>query len=234
MTPAACGPLWPWNARTPAGRWRGPSPISLTARSRSLAGILSLTWFSSTPTSAAGTRFSRSSTARLCIDLDSRTRLRWDGATEPQTRGWLVSGSTLQVGPYAIRRAGDESPGCRNPEIPDPLAGWATDSTETPSLPGAGLVLPIRIGDGDQFWRMEGRFALIGRAESCQLMLRDHSVSRYHAAVVRTPKGAWIVDLHGREGVLINGVRVKWAWLEDGDNVRIGQFTSILRLRIAT
>ena len=81
---------------------------------------------------------------------------------------------------------------------------------------------------------MEGRVALIGRAESCQLMLRDHSVSRYHAAVVRTPKGAWIVDLHGGEGVLINGVRVTWAWLEDGDNVRIGQFTSILRYEIAS
>ncbi len=165
----------------------------------------------------------------FCIDLDSRTRLRWDSATEPQTRGWLIPGSTLQVGPYAIRRVGDELPGCRDQEIPDPLANWVTDPAETPSLPGAGLDLPIRIGDGGQLWRMEGRFALIGRSESCQVMLRDPSVSRFHAAVVRTPKGVWIVDLQAREGVLINGVRVKWAWLEDGDTVRIGQFTSILR-----
>ena len=76
---------------------------------------------------------------------------------------------------------------------------------------------------------MESCLTLVGRAESCQLMLRDASVSRFHAALVRTSKGVWIVDLQARQGVLINGVKVKWAWLEDGDTVRIGQFTFILR-----
>jgi len=60
-------------------------------------------------------------------------------------------------------------------------------------------------------------------------MLRDASVSRFHASLLRTSKGVWIVDLHSREGVVINGVRVRWAWLEDGDTVKIGQFTFILR-----
>ncbi len=76
---------------------------------------------------------------------------------------------------------------------------------------------------------MESRLALVGRSESCQIMLRDASVSRFHASLVRTSKGVWIVDLQSREGVVINGVRVKWAWLEDGDTVRIGQFSFILR-----
>ena len=76
---------------------------------------------------------------------------------------------------------------------------------------------------------MDSRIALVGRSESCQIMLRDESVSRFHASLLRTSKGVWIVDLQAREGVVINGVRVKWAWLEDGDTVRIGQFTFILR-----
>jgi len=60
-------------------------------------------------------------------------------------------------------------------------------------------------------------------------MLRDESVSRFHASLLRTSKGVWIVDLQAREGVVVNGVRVKWAWLEDGDTVGIGRFTFILR-----
>ena len=38
-----------------------------------------------------------------------------------------------------------------------------------------------------------------------------------------------MVDLLAREGVLVNGQRVRWAWLADGDTFRIGSFTFILR-----
>ncbi len=76
---------------------------------------------------------------------------------------------------------------------------------------------------------MESQVALIGRSESCQVVLRDESVSRFHASLIRTSKGVWIVDLLAREGVSVNGVKVRWAWLDEGDEVRIGHFTFILR-----
>ena len=63
----------------------------------------------------------------------------------------------------------------------------------------------------------------------CQLVLTDDSVSRFHAALVPTPSGVWVVDLLAREGVHVNGQRVRWAWLADGDSFRIGRFTFILR-----
>ena len=165
----------------------------------------------------------------FCIDLDSRTQLCWDGQAENQTRGWLDAQRTCRIGPFAIRRVGVDFAECTENACADPLTGCDSGQTDADSTPRAGLDLPIRIGEGDHVWRMAGRLALIGRSESCQVMLRDPSVSRFHAVLLRTSKGVWIVDLQARQGLLINGVRVRWAWLEDGDTVAIGQFTSILR-----
>jgi hypothetical protein len=70
---------------------------------------------------------------------------------------------------------------------------------------------------------------LFGRSEECQLVLTDDSISRYHGSLVRTPAGIWVVDLLSREGVWVNGLRVKWAWLAEGDALRIGRFTFVVR-----
>lgn len=165
----------------------------------------------------------------FCVDLNSRTQLLWEGETEKRVRGWLDPGFTVRIGSYGIRRVGTDLSLNSSSRCPDPLVVCANEDPGAPSLPRAGLELPIRFGEGDQPWRMDSPLALVGRSESCQITLRDASVSRFHAALVRTSKGVWVVDLLAREGVLINGVRVRWAWLEDGDTVRIGQFTFILR-----
>jgi len=165
----------------------------------------------------------------FCIDLNSRTQLRWEGESEQRAHGWLDPGNTVWIGPHGIRQAGTDLSGNYATQSLNPLAFCASDIADAHQIPRAGLDLPIRIGEGDQLWRMESRLALVGRSESCQIMLRDASVSRFHASLLRTSKGVWIVDLQSREGVVINGVRVKWAWLEDGDTVRIGQFSFILR-----
>ena len=165
----------------------------------------------------------------FCIDLNSRTQLRWEGQTEQRTHGQLDPGDTVWIGPYGFRQAGTDLPQNHATQGPNPWAFCVSDTTDAHQLPRAGLDLPIRIGEGDQLWRMDSRLALVGRSESCQLMLRDAHVSRFHASLLRTSKGVWIVDLQSREGVVINGVKVKWAWLQDGDTVRIGQFSFILR-----
>ncbi len=165
----------------------------------------------------------------FCIDLNSRTQLRWEGEAERRAHGWLEPGGTVWIGSHGIRATGIERSGDLATQCLDPLGSSASDATDAHEPPRAGLELPIRMGAGEQLWQMDGRLALVGRSESCQIMLRDASVSRFHASLLRTSKGVWIVDLQSREGVVINGVRVKWAWLEDGDTVRIGQFSFILR-----
>jgi hypothetical protein len=91
------------------------------------------------------------------------------------------------------------------------------------------LELPIRSGDSKALWRMEGLIALVGRADACQLVLSDESVSRFHALLIRTSGGLWIVDLRARQGIRVNGVSVRWAWLDDGDALKVGQFSFKVR-----
>jgi hypothetical protein len=85
------------------------------------------------------------------------------------------------------------------------------------------------MGEGPALWPLDGQVVLVGRNADCELVLTDESVSRFHAALVRTPAGVWVVDLLAREGTHVNGERVRWAWLADGDSFRMGSFTFILR-----
>ena len=163
------------------------------------------------------------------FDLQSRSKVRWEGEDAPRAQGWLAESSAITVGPYRIRRSASGA-----------VAGYAHDfdvfdsplqsnAGDKDSLPRAALELPIRMGDGPSLWRFESRLALAGRSEICQFVLTDESVSKFHAALVRTPLGVWVIDLLAREGTYVNGERVSWAWLSDGDTLRIGSFTFILR-----
>jgi pSer/pThr/pTyr-binding forkhead associated (FHA) protein len=163
----------------------------------------------------------------LCIDLKSRGSTFWDDETEARPWGWLDPGQSLRIGPYRIYRTD------RQPEEPasllDPFSPPDDQVSVPHPLPRPMLELPFRVGGLVPTWEMAGLLALAGRTEDCQFLLNDDSISRTHASLVRTPLGTWVVDLGSREGVHVNGTRVRWAWLADGDLVRFGLFTMVLR-----
>jgi hypothetical protein len=66
---------------------------------------------------------------------------------------------------------------------------------------------------------------MLGRSETCQLTISDESVSKHHACLIRISSGLWVVDLLSREGIFVNDVKVRWAWLEPGDLVKIGRLS---------
>ena len=169
----------------------------------------------------------------LVIDLQSRTKVYWEGVEAPTSRGWLDPGQFIRVGPYRIRRmvrdAGDMEQGA----LPALMAPQDQQRPEAGPLSRAALELPIRTGDVPSLWPVEGQFVMVGCADECQLVLTDESISRFHAALVPTRSGLWAVDLLAREGVHVNGERLRWAWLADGDTLRIGRFTFIVRYETA-
>ena len=167
----------------------------------------------------------------LVIDLQSRTKVYWDGDETPKERGWLDPGQFVQIGPYRIRRAEGDASENQDGGIPALMAPPDHERPEAGPFPRAVLELPIRTSDGPSLWPIEGEFALAGGSDDCQLVLTDESVSRQHA-LVPTRLGVWVVDLLTREGVYVNSERVRWAWLADGDTLRIGRFTFILRYEI--
>jgi pSer/pThr/pTyr-binding forkhead associated (FHA) protein len=64
----------------------------------------------------------------------------------------------------------------------------------------------------------------IGRSLTGDLRLDDPTVSRRHALLGRQPDGARLLDDRSLNGVFVNGERVEWTILRDGDEIEIGRY----------
>jgi len=63
---------------------------------------------------------------------------------------------------------------------------------------------------------------LIGRSRLCDLRLDSNTVSRHHALIRYSAKGATIVDLGSTNGTTVDGHEIKEHNLESGDTIFIG------------
>jgi predicted nucleic acid-binding Zn-ribbon protein len=64
----------------------------------------------------------------------------------------------------------------------------------------------------------------VGRSLSAHIRFDDPTVSRRHALIHRDASGARILDDRSLNGVFLNGQRIDWRELEDGDEIAIGAF----------
>jgi hypothetical protein len=169
----------------------------------------------------------------FCIALDARTKLG-DGNLDA-TAGWLDEGHPVRLGPNRLWLvAGREEhrtalappatrAGCApvtQAARPNPLA-----SGSSAHLPLPAITLEFLQGDHTQsYWRMDRLIALVGRSPACKVRLEHVHVSRVHCSLVLTPEGPWVVDLLGGGGVRVNGRRVRFSPLADGDDIELGVF----------
>jgi pSer/pThr/pTyr-binding forkhead associated (FHA) protein len=63
----------------------------------------------------------------------------------------------------------------------------------------------------------------IGRSLAADIRFDDATVSRRHALVVSQAEGVRVLDDRSLNGVYVNGDRVEWAPLADGDEITIGR-----------
>ena len=100
---------------------------------------------------------------------------------------------------------------------------WVADARAGVSEPGKYLayeesgrhvVLPIT-----------REWTRIGRSMAADLRFDDATVSRRHALVVSQPEGVRVLDDRSLNGIYVNGRRVEWSPLTDGDEVAIGRHT---------
>lgn len=63
---------------------------------------------------------------------------------------------------------------------------------------------------------------VLGRLETCDVVLADTGVSREHAALERDGDGWWIADLGSRNRTFVNDEEVERARIAPGDRVRLG------------
>lgn len=64
----------------------------------------------------------------------------------------------------------------------------------------------------------------IGRSLAADVRFDDPTVSRRHALIVRQADGVRVLDDRSLNGVFVNGSRVEWQVLHDGDEIVVGRY----------
>lgn len=68
-----------------------------------------------------------------------------------------------------------------------------------------------------------GAARTLGRGPSADFIVADALISRVHCRLTASARRLVIEDLKSTNGTYVNGVRLKFSTLEDGDRVRLGQ-----------
>jgi DNA-binding NtrC family response regulator len=77
--------------------------------------------------------------------------------------------------------------------------------------------------DPTQEWTFDKEEVRIGSMDDNDVVLRDDTVSRYHAKIAQEDTGYVLVDLRSTNGTFINKVRVREAFLKPGCTIGVGQ-----------
>ena len=86
-----------------------------------------------------------------------------------------------------------------------------------------GQYIAYQSDDDVVAYALEREWTRIGRSLAADIRFDDPTVSRRHALIVRQPDGLRVLDDRSLNGVFVNGERVEWSTLADGDEVVIGR-----------
>jgi predicted RNA-binding Zn-ribbon protein involved in translation (DUF1610 family) len=98
---------------------------------------------------------------------------------------------------------------------------WLDDLRAT--LEDPGQYIAHQSDDEAIAYGLTREWTRIGRSLAADIRFDDPTVSRRHALIVRQPDGLRVLDDRSLNGVFVNGERVEWSTLADGDEVVIGR-----------
>ena len=136
---------------------------------------------------------------------------------DPRTSSELASTGTLPLSgegsvPVAASAAASEA-----------APAWVSEAKANLTVPGKYLayeessrhvVVPV-----------QREWTRIGRSLAADVRFDDATVSRRHALIVNQADGTRVLDDRSLNGVYVNGRRVEWSPLKDGDQVVVGRHT---------
>jgi hypothetical protein len=99
---------------------------------------------------------------------------------------------------------------------------WIGEIRDGLGEPGQYLAYRSPTGDVRAF-ALHREWTRIGRSLAADIRFDDPTVSRRHALIVRQPDGLRVLDDRSLNGVFVNGERVEWSTLADGDQIVIGR-----------
>ena len=100
---------------------------------------------------------------------------------------------------------------------------WVQEARAAVELPGKYLAYeesgrPVLASVSREWTR-------IGRSLAADVRFDDATVSRRHALIVAQADGVRVLDDRSLNGVYVNGRRVEWSPLADGDEIVVGRHT---------
>ena len=99
-------------------------------------------------------------------------------------------------------------------------------------LDGMSATFFVRPANGsEKSFPMKSMSMTVGRSDSCEIPVKDGSVSGRHAELCKERGKIIVRDLNSSNGVYVNGKKVEEAELADGDVLKLGQTT--IRVEIA-
>jgi len=142
-------------------------------------------------------------------------------------RGWTLVGPVkvrverdelVPTGTFRLSGHVEEVEGWGPAEAPDAADGAGGDE---PGL--TDPTLEVRTGvDAGARLVLDGGRVVAGRGTACDLVVRDTTVSREHAAFVRRGDAWWVLDLGSTNGTRVNGVRAAEHPIVPGDRIELG------------
>ena len=137
---------------------------------------------------------------------------------DPRTPGEIEATGTLPS------RAKARCPSRPRTEPAPPRPDWIDEARanlsvagQVPGLrgrPAGAIVVPVA-----------REWTRIGRSLAADVRFDDATVSRRHALIVAQADGVRVLDDRSLNGVYVNGRRVEWSPLADGDEIVVGRHT---------
>jgi hypothetical protein len=163
------------------------------------------------------------------------TRNRITGTARPAASGPILAArmgaskasatgddSGRQVSHADTLRTGAVGSGALSQPEPVDSDAWLQDAREQLGEPGEYLAYE----DGGELKTvaLTREWTRIGRSLAADVRFDDPTVSRRHALVVRQADGVRVLDDRSLNGVFVNGSRIEWKALEDGDEILVGRY----------
>jgi pSer/pThr/pTyr-binding forkhead associated (FHA) protein len=109
-----------------------------------------------------------------------------------------------------------------SPGRPEPPA-WLEETRAKTGSPGRYLA--FHQDDGVVVVPVSREWTRIGRSLAADIRFDDATVSRRHALIANEEAGVRVLDDRSLNGIQVNGRRVEWSPLTDGDEIVIGRHT---------
>ena len=108
------------------------------------------------------------------------------------------------------------------PAEPAEQVAWADRARAMAERGGAHLA--YQDGDRTVLVPLTREWTRVGRSLAADVRFDDPTVSRRHALIVRQADGVRVLDDRSLNGVFVNGERVDWRGLQDGDEIVVGRY----------